>query len=84
MSEGISFETEPAERAESDPLLVVDVGGFEGPLDLLLDLGRRQKVDLHEICVLVLAEQYLAIVETARSMQLELAADYLVMADWRF
>jgi segregation and condensation protein A len=70
------------ERAESDPLLVVDVGGFEGPLDLLLDLARRQKVDLHEISVLALAEQYLAFVETARAMRLELAADYLVMAAW--
>lgn len=82
MPEGIPFETDPAERADSDPLLVVDVGGFEGPLDLLLDLARRQKVDLHEISVLALAEQYLAFVETARSMRLELAADYLVMAAW--
>ena len=70
------------ERGESDPLLVVDVGGFEGPLDLLLDLARRQKVDLHEISVLALAEQYLAFVEEARSLRLELAADYLVMAAW--
>lgn len=62
--------------------LVVDVAGFEGPLDLLLDLARRQKVDLHEISVLSLAEQYLAFIETARSMRLELAADYLVMAAW--
>ncbi|HMO29128.1 ScpA family protein [Enterovirga sp.] len=73
------FETE---RAESDPQLVVDVEGFEGPLDLLLDLARRQKVDLHEISVLALAEQYLAFIEDARAMRLELAADYLVMAAW--
>ncbi|NNM73379.1 segregation and condensation protein A [Enterovirga aerilata] len=81
MAEAFPFEAEP-DRAESDPLLVVDVGGFEGPLDLLLDLARRQKVDLHEISVLALAEQYLAFVETARTMRLELAADYLVMAAW--
>lgn len=73
------FETE---RAASDPQLVVDVEGFEGPLDLLLDLARRQKVDLHEISVLALAEQYLAFIENARAMRLELAADYLVMAAW--
>jgi segregation and condensation protein A len=81
MAEALPFEAD-AERTESDPLLVVDVGGFEGPLDLLLDLARRQKVDLHEISVLALAEQYLAFVETARTMRLELAADYLVMAAW--
>ncbi len=81
MAEAGSFEAE-AERSESEPLLVVDVGGFEGPLDLLLDLARRQKVDLHEISVLALADQYLAFVGTARTMRLELAADYLVMAAW--
>ena len=74
------FET--TERTQSDPQLVVDVEGFEGPLDLLLDLARRQKVDLHEISVLALAEQYLAFIENARAMRLELAADYLVMAAW--
>lgn len=74
------FETD--ERRQGDPLLVVDVEGFEGPLDLLLDLARRQKVDLHEISVLALAEQYLAFIENARAMRLELAADYLVMAAW--
>lgn len=84
MRDELAFEseTELAERATGDPLLVVDVGGFEGPLDLLLDLARRQKVDLHEISVLALAEQYLAFIETARSLRLELAADYLVMAAW--
>ena len=69
-------------RGSDEPELVVDVGGFEGPLDLLLDLARRQKVDLLRISVLALAEQYLAFIETARSMRLELAADYLVMAAW--
>jgi segregation and condensation protein A len=81
MTEADPFEAGP-DRSESDPLLVVDVAGFEGPLDLLLDLARRQKVDLHEISVLALADQYLAFVETARTMRLELAADYLVMAAW--
>lgn len=76
------FETERTERTQSDPQLLVDVEGFEGPLDLLLDLARRQKVDLHEISVLALAEQYLAFIENARAMRLELAADYLVMAAW--
>ena len=61
---------------------VVDVEGFEGPLDLLLDLARRQKVDLERISVLALAEQYLEFIEAARSLRLELAADYLVMAAW--
>jgi segregation and condensation protein A len=60
----------------------VDVDGFEGPLDLLLELARRQKVDLTRISVLALAEQYLAFVEAARRVRLELAADYLVMAAW--
>jgi segregation and condensation protein A len=60
----------------------VDVDGFEGPLDLLLELARRQKVDLARISVLALAEQYLEFVEAARRVRLELAADYLVMAAW--
>ncbi|MDF1728447.1 MAG: ScpA family protein [Sulfitobacter sp.] len=62
--------------------LIVDVEGFEGPLDLLLTLGRTQKVDLRKISVLELARQYLAFVEKARKLRLELAADYLVMAAW--
>lgn len=75
-------EIEPAERAESEAALHVDVDGFEGPLDLLLELAQRQKVDLHRISILALAEQYLAFVEEARRTRLELAADYLVMAAW--
>ena len=71
-----------AERASDEPTLHVDVDGFEGPLDLLLELARRQKVDLHRISILALAEQYLAFVEEARRLRLELAADYLVMAAW--
>jgi segregation and condensation protein A len=61
---------------------VVDVEGFEGPLDLLLTLARQQKVDLAKISILALADQYLAFVEAARKLRLELAADYLVMAAW--
>ncbi|RVV98817.1 segregation/condensation protein A [Mesobaculum littorinae] len=62
--------------------LIVDVEGFEGPLDVLLTLGRSQKVDLRQISVLDLARQYLAFVERARALRIELAADYLVMAAW--
>ena len=62
--------------------LIVDVDGFEGPLDLLLTLSRTQKVDLRRISVLHLARQYLAFVEQAKALRLELAADYLVMAAW--
>lgn len=62
--------------------LIVDVDGYEGPLDLLLTLARTQKVDLRKVSVLGLAEQYLAFVDKARHLRLELAADYLVMAAW--
>ena len=62
--------------------LIVDLDGFEGPLDLLLTLSRSQKLDLMQISILQLAEQYLDFVEKARSLQIELAADYLVMAAW--
>ncbi|MFN3642213.1 MAG: segregation and condensation protein A [Gemmobacter sp.] len=62
--------------------LVLDLDGFEGPLDLLLTLSRSQKVDLRRISVLALAEQYLAFVTRARALRIELAADYLVMAAW--
>jgi segregation and condensation protein A len=83
MAEVLPFEdVAPVERADSEPALLVDVDGFEGPLDLLLELARRQKVDLHRISILALAEQYLVFVEEARRLRLELAADYLVMAAW--
>jgi len=62
--------------------LIVDVEGFEGPLDLLLAMARTQKVDLAKISVLALVEQYLVFVDAARRIKLELAADYLVMAAW--
>ena len=73
---------ETSERGVSEPVLAVDVEGFEGPLDLLLHLARSQKVDLARISVLALAEQYLQFIERVRQMRLELAADYLVMAAW--
>ncbi len=76
----LPFEPEP--EPASQTTFLVDVDGFEGPLDLLLELARRQKVDLHKISVLALAEQYLAFIEAARTLRLELAADYLVMAAW--
>jgi segregation and condensation protein A len=71
----------PDERLAAEAL-IVDVDGFEGPLDLLLTLSRTQKVDLRKISVLQLAEQYLGFVERARTLRIELAADYLVMAAW--
>ena len=71
------LESAPASAEEA---LVVAVDGFEGPLDLLLALARNQKVDLAKISVMALADQYLAFIESARSRNLELAADYLVMA----
>jgi segregation and condensation protein A len=74
---------EPFEApAAQEECLVVDVDGFEGPLDLLLQLARDQKVDLAKISILALAEQYLAFIEAARKLRLEIAADYLVMAAW--
>ena len=77
------FEAEFATQVVADePALVVDVEGFEGPLDLLLMLARQQKVDLTKISILALANQYLVFIEEARRLRLELAADYLVMAAW--
>ncbi|MBD9525409.1 ScpA family protein [Paracoccus sp. PAR01] len=69
-------------QRQADEVLRVDVSGFEGPLDLLLTLSRMQKVDLMQVSVLELADQYLAFVEQARELRIELAADYLVMAAW--
>lgn len=69
-------------RGLSEESLVVDLAGFEGPLDLLLHLARTQKVDLTRISVLALTEQYLAFIDRARKIRIELAADYLVMAAW--
>ncbi|WBY08087.1 ScpA family protein [Sphingomonas sp. 7/4-4] len=70
--------------SEADPsdTLKIDIDGWEGPLDLLLALARNQKVDLRQISILELVEQYLTFVNEARELRLELAADYLVMAAW--
>ncbi|MGA9866550.1 MAG: ScpA family protein [Acetobacteraceae bacterium] len=71
--------------SSSDPApdaLVLHLDGFDGPLDLLLDLARTQKVDLARISILALVEQYLVVIEGARRLRLELAADWLVMAAW--
>jgi segregation and condensation protein A len=70
------------ELASDERALIVDVEGFEGPLDLLLTLARQQKVDLSKISILALADQYLAFIEQVRALRIELAADYLVMAAW--
>jgi segregation and condensation protein A len=79
----VPFEMELADGdATDEPALVVDVEGFEGPLDVLLMLARQQKVDLAKISILALADQYLTFIEEARKLRLELAADYLVMAAW--
>jgi len=78
----LPFEQAEPIGADGERAFHVDVDGFEGPLDLLLDLARRQKVDLHRISVLALAEQYLTFIDAARQLRLELAADYLVMAAW--
>lgn len=76
------MDTAAGRPAGEEETLIVDVGGFEGPLDLLLALARTQKVDLARISILTLAEQYLAFVERARDLRLDLAADHLVMAAW--
>lgn len=62
--------------------LIVDVGGFEGPLDLLLELARAHKIDLAQVSILALVNQYLSFIERAQKMRLDVAADYLVMAAW--
>ncbi len=71
-----------SEPATNEDALVVKLDAYEGPMDILLDLARRQKVDLLQISVLTLVDQYLAFMEEARTRKIELAADYLVMAAW--
>ncbi len=81
--EAFAEDRHPAVPAcENDDRFVLSLDGFEGPLDLLLALAREQKVDLAKISVRALAEQYLAFLERARRMRIEIAADYLVMAAW--
>lgn len=72
----------PAELGDLDPHLIVDVEGYEGPLDILLALARTHKVDVKKLSILALADQYLDFIQRARSLHLEVAADYLVMAAW--
>jgi len=76
------WEQDDGQAPSAGETLVVDVEGFEGPLDLLLALARTQKVDLARISVLALAQQYLDFINEARRLRLEIAADYLVMAAW--
>ncbi len=71
-----------AEEAGAEDAFIVDVGAYEGPLHLLLELARRQKVDLLKVAMLPLAEQYLGFIEAARRKRIDLAADYLLMAAW--
>jgi segregation and condensation protein A len=70
------------EQAGDEPALVLDLDGYEGPIDLLLTLAREQKVDLAKLSILALADQYLAFIAGQRRLRLEIAADYLVMAAW--
>ena len=81
MAEHDQFQEDVNDRLAAEAL-IVDVDGYEGPLDLLLTLSRTQKVDLRQISVLALAEQYLGFIERAKELRIELAADYLVMAAW--
>jgi len=89
--EGLLFESVPAAADDwdgpgaaptGDVSLYLELDGWEGPLDLLLDLARRQKVDLKAISILALVDQYISYIERAEALKLELAADYLVMAAW--
>ena len=72
----------PLPAPADDEALTIAIDGWEGPLDLLLTLARTQKVDLKQISILALVEQYLQFINQARALKLELAADYLVMAAW--
>ncbi len=82
MSEHADFEEDPAQATRDREDFRLDLEGYEGPIDVLLELAREQKVDLTNISILDLAEQYLEFVRWARRLRLELAADYLVMAAW--
>jgi segregation and condensation protein A len=92
IDEGLLFEPEsadgdpewhgPAAPPNDDAALYLELDGWEGPLDLLLDLARRQKVDLRQISILALVDQYILYIERAVALRLEIAADYLVMAAW--
>ncbi|PHS27980.1 MAG: segregation/condensation protein A [Robiginitomaculum sp.] len=79
--EDLPFEAARQALGENTPL-IVDLDGFEGPLHVLLELARKQKVDLRNISILELADQYLSFIERIKDVRIELAADYLVMASW--
>ena len=79
METDVEFDTPPIRQADE---LTLSLDGWEGPLDLLLNLARAQKVDLAQISILQLVEQYLSYLSDARALKLEIAADYLVMAAW--
>ena len=79
MDDEVEFDTSPLRHSDE---LTLNLDGWEGPLDLLLSLARVQKVDLAQISILQLVEQYLAYLTEARALKLEIAADYLVMAAW--
>jgi segregation and condensation protein A len=76
------FDDDPVRNGVTDSQFLLDLDGYEGPIDVLLSLARDQKVDLTKISILDLADQYLSFVARARRLRLELAADYLVMAAW--
>ena len=76
------FSSENNKSTYSDSQFNILLGGYEGPIDLLLELSKKQKVDLSEISILELAEQYLKFIENYNTIHLEIAADYLVMAAW--
>jgi len=83
MPDGWGLEAEENRSSNAnDKSLYLELDGWEGPLDLLLDLARRQKVDLRQISILALVDQYLTYIERAEALKLEVAADYLVMAAW--
>ena len=82
MDESEKFEEDEWKAAPPDGEFVVDLNGYEGPIDILLALARNQKVDLAKISILQLAEQYLAFITAARDLKIEIAAEYLVMAAW--
>jgi segregation and condensation protein A len=76
------FEEDQRKEIAPEDALLLDLDGYEGPIDVLLALARDQKVDLRKISILDLADQYLAFISRARLLRLEIAADYLVMAAW--
>ena len=82
MDESEKFEEDEWKIAPPDGEFVVDLNGYEGPIDVLLALARNQKLDLAKISILQLAEQYLAFITAARDLKIEIAAEYLVMAAW--